>query len=244
MYDGVVRGFRSSGRRLVASEVCGLMASARRRIAPLAAVAFLTACGGGSSGSNSSPAESSPPPIPGSSNSAPQISGSPAMGAQFGQPYSFQPAAQDADGDLLRFGIQNRPAWATFDSSSGTLFGTPACTDAGTFSNVVISVSDGRSTTALPAFSIIVGTPSVTVSWVPPTTNTNGTPVTRLDGFGVYYGTASGQYSQFVAVPDPNKTSVCLSGLSTGIAWYFAVTAISSNGVESAYSIEASKLLR
>jgi hypothetical protein len=68
--------------------------------------------------------------------------------------------------------------------------------------------------------------------------------VAGLDGFGVYYGTASGQYSQFVAVPDQNKTSVCLSGLSTGLVWYFAVTAISRSGVESAYSIEASKLLR
>jgi len=218
-------------------------APARRRIAPLAAVSFLAACGGGPSGSSSSPVENSPLPILGSTNSAPQISGSPAMVAQLGQPYTFQPEAQDADGDPLSFGIQNRPAWATFDSSNGRLHGTPACTDAGTFSNVVISVSDGRSTAALPAFSIVVGTPSVTVSWVPPATNTDGTPVTGLDGFGVYYGTASGQYSQFVAVPDPTKTSVCLSGLSTGIAWYFAVTAISS-GVESTFSIEASKLLR
>jgi len=244
MNDGVVRGVRSRGHRVVTSGVRGLQAPARRRIAPLAAVSFLAACGGGPSGSNSSPAENSSPPILGTTNTPPQISGSPAMVAPLGQSYSFQPAAQDADGDPLSFGIQNKPAWAAFDFSKGTLYGTPACTDSGTSSNVVISVTDGRSTAALPAFSIVVGTPSVNVSWVPPTTNTDGTPVTGLDGFGVYYGTASGQYSQFVAVPDPHKTSICLSGLSTGLVWYFAVTAISRSGVESAYSIEASKVLR
>jgi len=260
-----------------------MKAPAGWRIAPLATVSFLAACGGEPAGSNSSTADnrpppisdssSSPPPIPdssgtpppspgspgsppsipdnsttpppstGPSNSAPQISGSPARGAALGQPYSFRPAAQDADGDPLSFGIQNRPAWAAFNSSNGTLLGTPACADTGTYANVVISVSDGKTTTALPAFSIIVGTTAVTVSWVPPTTNTDGTRVQGLDGFGVYYGTAPGQYSQFHAVPDPGTRSACLSGLSAGTTWYFAVTAISSSLAESAYSIEVSKTL-
>lgn len=144
----------------------------------------------------------------------------------------------------MSFAIQNRPDWATFDVSDGTLHGTPACADTGTFAGIVITVSDGRTTTELPAFSIIVETPSVTVSWLPPTTNTNGTPVAELDGYGVYYGTAPGQYTQFAAVSGPNMRSVCLNGLSTGTAWYFAVTAISSSGVESAHSIEVRQIPR
>lgn len=143
----------------------------------------------------------------------------------------------------MSFGIQNRPAWATFSSSNGRLQGTPACADTGTYANVAISVSDGNTTTTLPAFSITVGTNAVTVSWVPPTTNTDGTPVQGLDGFGVYYGTAPGQYSRFNAVPDPGTRSACLSELSAGTTWYFAVTAISSSLVESAYSIEVTKTL-
>ncbi len=143
----------------------------------------------------------------------------------------------------MSFSIQNRPAWATFDSSNGTLNGTPACTDDGTNTNIVISVSDGRATTALPGFSITVGTPSVTVSWVPPTTDVHGTSIEGLDGFVVYYGTASGQYSRFVGVSDPHVTTVCVGGLSAGITWYFAVTAISSSGVESSYSLEARKTM-
>jgi hypothetical protein len=174
----------------------------------------------------------------------PVISGTPVVSATAGQPYSFRPTATDADGDALTFSITNKPVWATFDSTNGTLYGTPTSANVGTTSNIVISVSDGKSSASLPAFSITVAAPtlaSVTVSWVPPTTNTDGTPVTGLSGFKVFYGTAPGQYSQTLSVPSPTVTSVVVEGLTTGTTWYFATKAVSSSGVESAYSQEVSK---
>ncbi len=117
-------------------------------------------------------------------NTPPVISGTPVTSATAGQPYSFKPTAQDANGDPLTFSIQNKPTWATFDTTNGTLYGTPA--GAGSFGNIVISVSDGKASASLAAFTITVAaaqTASVTVSWVPPTTNTDGTPVTALAGF-------------------------------------------------------------
>ncbi len=179
-------------------------------------------------------------------NRPPVISGAPTTAATVGQPYSFRPTASDPDGQALTFSITNRPAWATFDSSNGTLYGTPASTNLGTFANIIISVSDGTVSAALPAFALTVGAAlsgSVTVSWVAPTTNTDGTPLTGLSGYRVFYGTASGQYSQSVSVPSGNVTSVVIEGLSTGTTWYFAVKAANSSGVESAYSLERSKTL-
>ena len=73
--------------------------------------------------------------------------------ARVSEPYAFRPTATDADGDRLTFSIQRKPAWATFDTTDGTLYGTPAATDVGTASNVVIGVSDGQATATLPAFS-------------------------------------------------------------------------------------------
>ncbi len=89
-------------------------------------------------------------------NRAPTITGTPASSVVAGQPYSFTPSASDADGDALSFSIQNRPAWATFASSTGQLSGTPTRTQVGGYGNILISVSDGKTWTALPAFGVTV----------------------------------------------------------------------------------------
>jgi hypothetical protein len=179
-----------------------------------------------------------------SPNRAPVISGVPVTSATVGQPYSFRPTVSDADGNRLNFSITNRPAWASFDSTNGTLYGTPGGT--GTFSGIGITVSGGTASASLAPFSVTVSparATSVTLSWVPPTTNTDGTRLVGLAGFRVFYGTAPGQYSQNLSITGPSVTSVVLEGLSSGLTWYFAVTAVASDGVESAYATEVSKRL-
>jgi hypothetical protein len=89
-------------------------------------------------------------------NQAPTISGNPATQATEGSTYSFTPSASDPDGDKLSFSISNPPTWATFDTTSGTLTGTPTSSDVGLHSNIVISVSDGMDTASLAAFNINV----------------------------------------------------------------------------------------
>ena len=76
-------------------------------------------------------------------NYAPLISGTPAGSVLTDESYNFQPAASDADGDTLAFSITGKPAWATFDTTTGRLSGTPAVIDVGTYGNIVISVTDG-----------------------------------------------------------------------------------------------------
>src|SRR5215471_12359361 len=89
-------------------------------------------------------------------NTAPTISGTPATSAQAGTLYRFAPSARDADGNALTFTIKGRPGWAAFDSATGALYGTPTQGDVATYTNIVISVTDGRATARLPAFSITV----------------------------------------------------------------------------------------
>jgi Putative Ig domain len=176
-------------------------------------------------------------------NRAPTITGQPAASVTADQSYSFTPAANDPDGDVLTFSIQNRPAWATFSPSTGRLSGTPTGSYAGTYANVVISVTDGKASASLPAFSIIVEpvvTRSVTLSWQAPTRNEDGTPLTDLAGYQVHYGQVSGQYSQTLSLPDAAYTSVTIEDL-TPATWYFAVKAVNSAGVVSGFSNVASK---
>ena len=179
-------------------------------------------------------------------NAAPTITGSPATSVPAGQAYNFQPSATDTDGDVLTFSIQNRPSWATFSPTTGRLSGTPTASQAGVYSNIVISVSDGKATRSLGAFSITVTstatTGSVTLSWTAPTKNTDGSSITNLAGYRVHYGTAPGSYMQSVQLPGKTLTSVVIEDLAPA-RWYFAVKAYNSAGVESDFSSSVDKLI-
>jgi hypothetical protein len=112
--------------------------------------------------------------VPRTGNAPPTISGTPPIQAVAGKPYTFTPTASDVDDDPLTFSISSKPAWATFDGSTGTLAGTPGTADAGTFEDIVISVSDGTESASLDAFSITVEQPDPansrpTISGTPPT---------------------------------------------------------------------------
>lgn len=186
-----------------------------------------------------------PDPAPAPVNHAPTISGTAVVSGQVDQPYAFQPSATDADGDKLTYSIKNKPSWATFDAEFGTLYGTPTSTAVGTYSNVVISVSDGTTTTALPAFEITINpspTKSVTLNWTAPVANTDGTILNDLTGYKVFYGSASGQYTASVDLPGAGVNSAVLEGLKAG-TWYFSIKSVNSAGVESDYSGEVSTVL-
>lgn len=179
-------------------------------------------------------------------NRAPTISGTPATTATVGTAYGFQPSAADADGNTLGFSITNRPSWATFSTSTGQLSGTPSASQVGTYSNVAISVSDGRATASLPAFSIAVVDVSnggATLSWSAPTSNTDGTTLTNLAGYRIAYGTSSSALTQTVQVANPSVTNYTIGNLSPG-TYYFSVRAYTSNGTESANSNVSSKLVQ
>ena len=92
-------------------------------------------------------------------NSPPQISGTPPTEAMVGEPYAFQPTASDPEGSRLRFKVAGKPVWATFNLATGKLYGTPQAVHVATYSNIRISVSDGRLSTALPPFSVTVSQP-------------------------------------------------------------------------------------
>jgi len=181
----------------------------------------------------------------GAGNRAPTISGTPPSTVNAGTAYSFQPSASDPDGDDLTFSIENRPSWASFDTSTGRLTGTPGADDAGTYSNIVIRVSDGQASASLPAFSITVSQPnmgSATLSWTAPTQNTDGSPLTNLAGFRIYYGNSPSMLNNTIDVNNPTVTSYEVTGLSSG-TWYFALRAYTTSNVESTLSNTASKTI-
>ncbi len=164
-----------------------------------------------------------------------------------GSSYTFQPSASGPAGLTLAFSVQNKPAWATFSIASGLLSGTPSSTQTGTYANVVISASDGQQSSALPAFSITVTTaPATTGSAVlnlsAPTQNTDGSALTDLAGFRIYYGTSPSNLSQLAQLAGTTLTTYTANSLASGI-WYFGATAYTTTGTQSAMSAVVSKTI-
>ncbi len=180
-----------------------------------------------------------------------QISGSPATAAEVGQYYSFSPTVMASTGSSLSYAVGNKPAWAQFSATTGTLSGTPSTGSAATDANIVVSVSNGAQSAALPAFNITVQPAPVTsvvpgtaiLSWSPPTKNIDGSPLTNLAGYVVRYGTSSTALNNKLSVASASATGVEITNLSPG-NWDFAVSAINTANVESRFSAIASKTIQ
>jgi hypothetical protein len=84
---------------------------------------------------------------------------------------------------------------------------------------------------------------SATLTWTPPTKNTNGTTLTDLTGFKVYWGTQQGVYTHSVVINNPTTKQWTLNNLAKG-TWYFAVSATAASGQESSKSNVASKVIQ
>ena len=83
------------------------------------------------------------------------ISGRSSSFAPTNEVYIFTPTIDAiGHGSPLTFSINNEPNWASFDTVTGELTGTP--TDIGTTSDIVITASDGITTTSLDSFNLTV----------------------------------------------------------------------------------------
>jgi hypothetical protein len=86
------------------------------------------------------------------------LSGEPSRIAQPSAFYNFSPTVvrTGAASSNLIFSIENKPAWASFGRRHGTLYGVPQASDAGTYSNIRITATDGKIVADLRAFTLAV----------------------------------------------------------------------------------------
>ena len=73
------------------------------------------------------------------------------------------------------------------------------------------------------------------VSWTPPVQRTDGSALTDLAGYRVYYGKGLNSLTQIIDIRNAGQTSQFIDDLDTG-TWYFAVTAYTRDGLESEMS--------
>jgi chitodextrinase len=91
-----------------------------------------------------------------------------------------------------------------------------------------------------------VNTPAVsnsgtaTLSWTPPTQNSDNSALTNLSRYVVYYGTSQSNLNSTLQV-NSGLSSVVVENLQSGVTYYFAITSVNSLGVESDLSNIVSK---
>ena len=80
-----------------------------------------------------------------------------------------------------------------------------------------------------------ISTGAATLDWTAPTENSDGSVLTNLAGYTVYYGTSPASLTQTVKITNPGLTPYPMTNLPSG-TWYFTITAYSADGSESARS--------
>ncbi|MEJ2452536.1 MAG: putative Ig domain-containing protein [Candidatus Thiodiazotropha sp.] len=157
------------------------------------------------------------------------MSGEPAVSVDEGATYVFSPSSSDPEGDSLNFTIVNCPNWASFDSQSGTLSGTPDYSAAGSYDNIQISVDDGELSAALPSFSIAVN--DVSQDPVDPTPDPVTGPPTMLSA------TINGDSVDLTWTPQENDVpdggyDIILDGYDTNTTYRTTATSTSIDGLD------------
>jgi hypothetical protein len=166
------------------------------------------------------PSQSSTPPPP---PPAPTISGTPATSDVAGSAYSFQPSASGPSGATLSFSVTSLPSWATFSIATGLLSGTPTSANVGTYSGIVISVSDGTASASLPAFTInvtaaTVASPTVSLSASPGSLSSGSSAMLSWSATNASSCTASGGWSGSMAMSGSKSTGALTSSQTYTLA--------------------------
>ena len=97
----------------------------------------------------------------------------------------------------------------------------------------------GSSTTNTAGGTTVSAAGTATLDWVAPTENADGTAITDLAGYTVYYGTNPSDLTQSLNVSGGATTTTALTDLPAG-TYYFAVAAYNAMGVEGQQSNVAS----
>ena len=83
---------------------------------------------------------------------------------------------------------------------------------------------------------------NVTLSWIPPTENVDGSYLTDLAGYNIYYGIKQGEYGNRINISNPGIATYVVTNLSPN-TYYFVATSFNTSGVESPYSSVVSKVV-
>jgi hypothetical protein len=120
--------------------------------------------------------------------------------------------------------------------------GLAACNGSGSSTAGSSAASASTSTSASSTASTASpAAKSVTLSWSPPTQNSDGSSLSNLAGYTLHYGTSSEDYTGSIEITNPTATSYVVDGSNFPPGtYYFAISAYNAQQVSSSLSGEIS----
>lgn len=97
------------------------------------------------------------------------------------------------------------------------------------------STAESPTPTAATSVATQSSSGTVTLSWTPPTENMDGSYLTDLAGYNIYYGVNHGTYSKKLNIDNPGIATYVVTNLAPS-TYYFVATSYNSSGIESPYS--------
>ena len=191
--------------------------------------------------------ESAPGELPGSESGSGSDSGSGTdSGSDGGDLPSIQPTvALSVSDPLIDAGGTTRLSWSSSDASYCRAAGGPWSGNRGTsgsessgaiYSTTTYTIQCSNGDLSAISMVTVAVREQMTVTWQAPTENTDGSPLTNLAGYRIYFGDSSRNYSDYVEVSDPQATQHTFS-IPSG-SYVVAMTSLDSEGNESVYSNE------
>ena len=112
-----------------------------------------------------------------------------------------------------------------------------ACSGSSTDTNTNLASDPLANPESIPNINTSNNSGVVTLSWLPPTENSNGSALVDLSGYTIYYSTSPSLLnSNTLYVNGANLTSYMIENLDTNSTYYFVITALNSQDVESNFS--------
>ena len=107
--------------------------------------------------------------------------------------------------------------------------------DAPTALKVNFTQTAGPGSISVQAAALSTAGSSAQLTWHPPAANTDGSALSDLAAYKVYWGTTQGTYPYSARIANATARSYTVNNLGSG-TWYFVVTAQNAAGLESPYS--------
>ena len=135
-------------------------------------------------------------------------------------------------------------AKGTTDNSAPSIEGSPAAEvtaiDNYSFTPTASDPNDDVLVYSIIAKDTTYG--SVTLSWTAPTENEDGSVLTDLGGYRLYWGKTRGNYTDSVTIDNASITTYVVDNIAAG-TYEFVGTSFNAAGVESRYSNPATKVV-
>jgi hypothetical protein len=111
-----------------------------------------------------------------------------------------------------------------------------ACGEGGGASTAATAPTAATQTPILPP----TASAAATLSWTAPLENMDGSVLSNLAGFRIYYGMNSNVLDRIILIQNASVSTYVVDSLTSG-TWFFAVSAVNAQGIESPLSNTASK---